>query len=284
MANGPTVYYQERLREELGRRIEKNSRFSLRSFAQALRISPSALSLILSGRRPISTRLVDRILAALELTAAEQKQFVESVLEEKRRLGLKRVSPRLSKKLAQLEAPPAAPEAASVGLDAFRVIADWYHYAIFELTGCAGFDRDPKKIAARLGITEAEAKLGVDRLLGLEMLREEGGRLYKTNVKIDTKDKTKTSLFHRRRQKQILEKSMQSLERDPIEVRSHQAVTVGIDPEKIPEAKARIQKFLWELAEFMKEGAPAHVYELNFSMFPLENLPLPKGKPHEEQK
>ena len=65
---------------------------------------------------------------------------------------------------------------------------------------------------------------------------------------------------------------MLSLEQDPIEVRNHFALTVCIDSKNIPEAKVRIHQFLWELTEFLAQGIPDRVYELNLGLFPLQSI------------
>jgi uncharacterized protein (TIGR02147 family) len=276
--NSTAPFYHDCLRDELVKRVNRNPRYSLRSFATALGINVSALSLILAGKRSVSIKVIERIFRALELSETEQKKFLESVLAEKQTQGLKRISPSLKTKLSRAKSYPTIDVNRGVGVDEFRVIADWYHYAILELTESKSFRADPKWIARVLQINEWEAKLALERLLKLELLEEHAGSLRKTNIKIDTKDKTKTSLFHRKRQKQILEKSAQSLEQDPIESRNHSSLTFCIDPSRLEEAKKRIQKFTWELAEFLRDGEQKLVYEMNIGLFPLQLTNLDQEK------
>src|SRR5688572_17118598 len=66
--------------------------------------------------------------------------------------------------------------------DAFRVISDWYHYTILELTFVEGFRNDPTWIANKLGITQFEAKEAIARLKRLELLEEISGKLVKTDT------------------------------------------------------------------------------------------------------
>lgn len=267
----PHYYYQQRLRQALADRIDRNPRYSVRSFAAALEMSSSALSQILAGKRAVSTKVVDRLLDCLELTAEEQRRFVESVLEEKKQKGLQRQSPELIARLRELSAAPEPGQAVTrVGLDQFRVIADWYHYAILELTFARQFKPDPKWIARELGITPLEARLAVERLLELDLLERRDGTLKKAHWILDTKDKSKTSAAHRKRQRQILEKSIQSLETDPIDSRNHSSLTMCIDPKNIAAAKAKIQKLMSEIAEDLVQGTPEQVYELTVNLFPLQ--------------
>jgi uncharacterized protein (TIGR02147 family) len=265
-------YYRERLRQELASRCEKNHRYSIRAFGAALGIESSALSQILNGRRSISVKLVDRIFKTVELSDEEQKRFVHSVLEHKKKSGVKRVSLELKRTADAMTVKRTSgnlfPQ--DIGIDAFRVMSEWYHNAILELTFSPSFKNDVKWIAKTLNISTTDAKLAIDRLLELGLLKEVDGTLKKTSISFDTKDKTKTTSFHRKRQKQVLEKSITSLEVDPIEERNHSGVTMCLNPAQIPAAKAKIQNFLWELTEFLEKGSQERVYELTVNLFPLQ--------------
>jgi hypothetical protein len=106
-------------------------------------------------------------------------------------------------------------------------------------------------------------------MLELELLEETAGTLKKTTGALRTANTAITSVAHRRRQKQILLKSLHSLENDPIESRNHSATTVAIDPRRLPEAKQRILKFQADMAEFLMSGPKAQVYELIVNLIPL---------------
>lgn len=277
MGETQLFYYQKRLREELMARVDRNPRYSIRSFAQALGLQSSALSQIMAGKRAVSTKVLDRLLSRLEMNPGEQKAFVQSVIDEKKSQGLQRVSPDLLKRLREFGEADSTTAVRPVGLDEFRIIADWYHYAILELTFSKHFKPDSRWIAKELNISVTEAKLAVERMIELELLERKNGTLKKTDWNLDSKDKTKTSAFHRRRQKQILEKSIASLEQDPIEERNHSSITVCIDPKNIPAAKTKIQKFMWELAGSLVEGTPDRVYEMTVNLFPVQKKAPTKG-------
>ena len=186
--------------------------------------------------------------------------------------NLKRVSPRLRTKLIEVSKKRASSSSIDqrLGIDEFRVISDWYHAAILELTYSKHFKPDPHWIARTLGISAVEAKLAIERLLKLELLEEKNGTLVKTNFFLDTVDKTKTSVFHKKRIKQVLEKSAYSLENDPIDERNHSGITLCIAPEKLSEAKERIQAFLWDLTRTLTSGEQERLYELHVSLFPTQ--------------
>jgi uncharacterized protein (TIGR02147 family) len=77
--------------------------------------------------------------------------------------------------LAKLRAENQA-SAQTLGLDAFHLIADWYHYAILELCTCEDFEPRAEWVAERLGITANETELALERLQRLGLLEITKGR------------------------------------------------------------------------------------------------------------
>ena len=53
------------LQRELERRCQSNPKYSLRAFAKALKMSPAALSYMLTGKRPVSKKTVKKIVDRL---------------------------------------------------------------------------------------------------------------------------------------------------------------------------------------------------------------------------
>ena len=274
-------FYIKKLKTELSERIDRNPRYSVRAFAQMLGIESSALSQILRGKRAISIRVANRIFGKLNFSPEEKAEFLTSLGQTKRAGGLKRISPLLRQALGP-ENDPEKPR--DLTGDVFRLISDWYNYAIFELTRVEGFESHPKWIASELGITETEAQLAIDRMRELELLEVVDGKLRKTTGSLATVDRSVTSAAHRRRQKQILLKSMESLENDPIEIRNHSGITMAIDPDRISEAKDKIQKFQSEMARFLVKGRRRRVYELSVGLFPLSKTKNPSQAGHGNRK
>jgi uncharacterized protein (TIGR02147 family) len=154
-------------------------------------------------------------------------------------------------------------------LEEFKKIHLWYRYAILELTQIEGFVSDPAWIADRVGISREECEESIAVLLKLGLLETRGGRLAKCDQWVDTADKSMTSSVHRDFQRQILEQSMRSLASDPIEIRNHVSITSPINPTRIPQAKEKIEAFLWELTAFLSRGAKSQVYTLTLNLFPV---------------
>lgn len=259
------AFYQRYLKDEFARRCDRNPSYSLRAFARALGLTPSALSEILSEKRIPSYKLAQRILGALAPSPEEEREFLASLASGHRSRGLKRLNPIFKQMGAPKgERPP------ELSIELFRVIGDWYHYAILTLTRVEGFKPDPRWIARSLGISPAEAKLALERLLELELLREHEGKLEPFEEHFTTADKSLTTAALKRHQKQILEKAIHSLENDPIEARSMSSMTMAVDSARIPEAKRRIEAFTHELCAYLEGGRKNQVFELGICLYPLQ--------------
>jgi len=262
------AYYKHAIQEELARRCEKNSRYSLRSFARALGFNSAVISQVLSGKRVPSPKTAKKIAQGLGLSPEQEHDFFASLAEVQRARGLQRLSPvfkKLSASDISLQGPPL-----DLSIEAFRIISDWYHYAILELSCTEGFHSDANWIAIQLDITPLEAKLAIERLLKLGLLEEKNGRLSKTNERVTTADKHLTTPGLRKYQKQLLEKAIESLENDPIEIRSMSSMTMSVDPKNIPLAKKLIDECAKQISALLRNGKQEEVYQLQMSLYPLQ--------------
>ncbi len=256
-------FFQECLNEELARRCEKNPRYSTRAFARALGIDVASLSRILSGKQIPSYKICESVFSKLELSPAEQKKFLTSIAARQKAVGLKRIAPAFK----NLEAKSDGRR--DLTADIWRVIADWYHGAIMELTFTKDFNSDPKWISQQLGISEVEVKLAIKRLIRLELLEDRDGKLHKTVEQVSSADKSITSSAHKRLQKQVLKKAVESLENDDIEIRNMTSMSMAVDPQKIPQAKKMIQNFSRELCAYLESGKRTQVYQLGVCLYPI---------------
>lgn len=122
-----TTDYREILRDEFQRRLGRNERYSLRSFARDLNISPTSLSLILGNRQGLSTHTAQKITARLGLDDDFKKLFMVSVKSQHSRIRRERA---LAK--AELNKIRSQPGEYKMPAGAFEKIGPWYHFAIVE--------------------------------------------------------------------------------------------------------------------------------------------------------
>jgi uncharacterized protein (TIGR02147 family) len=262
----PVPYYREFLQKQLEERVKRNPRYSLRSFAAALGVEPSALSKILSGKRMLTKKMAERFSRVIELSPEERQKLLLSAAIAKSDVWSK---PNPSGLLKLIEVRPLA-TVQDLNADIFTAISEWYYYAILELTLVEGFQANARWISTQLKISHSAAQIAIDRLIKLGLLTvAKNGRWKKTTQWVETEDKTVTSGAHRKRQKQLLEKSIEALENTPIQRRNHSSVTLPIDSKKIPEAKKMIQEFSQKLGAYLSTGKTDSVYELSVQMFPL---------------
>jgi transcriptional regulator with XRE-family HTH domain len=238
------------LRSELERRKKTNPSYSLRAFAKYLEMDASNLSKLLSGRIELGTKLRMKLAQKLGMSEEELRHF--GYLEG-----------HIVKDSDYIEHQ----------LDHFKVISDWYHYAILEVLKLEEFrfNQDESDIANRLGLSLEEYKNAVKRLIKLGHLKlGEDNRLIDEEVNCSSILSIDTSSAHRTNQKQILSLAQNALDETPIEKRSQSAMTVAIDSKKIPEAKKMIKEFRRKLARFLSTSKHLdEVYHLSLSLYPV---------------
>ncbi len=271
METNAVYFFKKCIQEELARRCEKNPSYSLRAFARSCNLTPGELSQILSGKRIPSYKVALKVLSTLDLSPKEKAQFLSSLAERHKSRGLQRLNPVF--KRMKLELVPK-----EISIDLFRVIGDWYHYAILMLTYVENFNPDPKWIASQLSLTELETKLAIGRLINVGLLKEKNKTLIGTNEHITTADKHLTTPALKKHTKQSLEKAIYSVENDPIEVRSNTYMTMAIDPKKIGEAKKNIDEFTNKMSGLLESGKRTQVYEFGIYLCPLQKRNEVKSK------
>lgn len=248
------------LERELKRRCEANPRYSMRAFAQGLGVSHTALSLILSGARPPSRKMVALISERLGLSP-----------QEKWELLISRATGEVSKgEVLQFD---------QISLDQFELLSDWYHYAILSLLELPKTKFEAKWLAKRLNISETQAKLSIDLLKRLNLVEEATrGRWRQRGGPIKVENNVSTSAT-RKHHRQLLERAIHSLENDPFELRDFSAMTFVMDVKSIPYAKERIRSFRRELMQELEtRGRPDEVYRLAVQIYPVTR-PLTKKEP-----
>ncbi len=244
------------LEKHFNARRKVNPNYSIRAFANLLKISSSALSAMLSGKRSITSEMCLRLGTGLGMSVEEIQRLVEGELDH-----------------------------TPIELSAFSVISDWHHYAILELMRTKGFKQDVRWIGQKLKISSTETLCAVNRLKEAGFIKTlddgrwvEVGDTAKTNITGRT-----SSAGSRKLQKQILERAICALEELPIDVRDNTSITIAIKPEILSEVIQKIKVFRRSLASFIEEesealGGPTEVYNLGIAFYPLTPV-AEKGTP-----
>lgn len=213
----------------------------------------SSVSKILAGKRKPSSRVLRQICERLGATPTQISQFEKSAFTKK--------------KLAAT--PPVTTDYLLIAEDAFAVMTHWYYSAILELTYTDELKNDPERISGALGITVSEARIALERLLRLDLLREEDGRLIKAQDFITNFTPGMTSAAHKEYQRQVLQKALDAIDHCKPEEKDITSMTMAISEDRLPEAKKLITKFRRELCAFLEEGTQTRVYNLGIQLYPL---------------
>lgn len=257
-----TPQYREILQREFEARCARNARYSLRGFARDLGLSPGGISQILSGRMGLSKKAALQVAKRLGMSAPETERFCDLVQSQHAR------SPR-ERDLARIRLRKHESTAAPLQLEAFKVISDWYHLAILELTTLTVFQSSPTWIASQLGIAVKAAELAIERMKKLDLLEEVDGRLRQTVGLMATPSGIPSDAikkFH----EQVLDKARAALFTQSVEERDFSTMILPIRAADLPDAKAKLKEFRRAFTEQM-EQAPGkdRVYCLAIQFFSL---------------
>ena len=243
---------QQVLHENLVQSRLRNPSYSLRAYARKLGLSSAAVSEILNGKRRVSHKLAARIAERMCLSPGDTRRLLEP-------FSIKRPK-------------TAGNQQMVLDMDQFHLISDWHHFAILSLAETQDFRPDPTWIAGRLGIGIPAVELAFERFERLGMAtRDAHGTLIFTKTQYATSDHIANTAL-RKSHAQNLELAHRSLEQDPVDVRDFTAVTMAIDPAKLPNAKAMIREFRNQLCSYLESEGKTQVYKLCFQLFPLSKV------------
>ena len=234
------------LQSRLATRCQKNPKYSLRAFAKNLEMDPSSISQLLSGKRAPSMGTVLKICEKLSATPKDLKN-----------LGM----PGYAKNDQD--------EFYSLAEDTFAVMADWYHYAILELTFTTHCKADPSWIAKELDLSLAETKVALERLFRLGLLRMKDGKLLKTRERITNHGGIQTSAARKNLQRQVLGKAIKAIDDTPQEHKDISSITMAIDPRSLDKAREMIQQFRRDLCDVLEQGKQSRVFNLAIQLYPI---------------
>lgn len=256
------IDYRTFLFDELESRKLRNTRYSLRSFAESLGLPPSRLSRILSNKAGLSAKVAKEISFRLGLDLNQREIFVTLVEAEHAR------SP-IIKKNAIEKINKWKKSSDSLDLEKFSIVKNWYYFAILELTELDSFDSSHDWIAFKLGIDSETVSKAITTLIKLDLLQLVNNKLVQTHKELSTPSgiPSKTLRDHHR---QMMMKTIDKLDVIPLEERCLNSTTMAIDVSKIKEAKKSIKEFRDKFSvEMQNSDSRNAVYNLSIQFFPI---------------
>ncbi len=254
----------EILLTELNSRKLRNDFYSLRAFARDLEISASRLSEVMKGSHGLSEKTATNIATKLKLNALEKKFWFDLVLSESSRN--KKIKELATKRLVEVR---KLNKMNSLKENQFRVLADWYHAAILEIVHLDNFQNNIPWISTKLGISEEQATLAVDRLklLGLLEITTEG----QWQVHPEAYDifSEVPSIAIRKFHRQVLQNGIESLLNDPMENRAIQSMIVAIPKDRLPEFQQKMKTVLYNFWQDLSDSPKNELYSLSIQLVPI---------------
>lgn len=248
----------------------KNSRFSLRGWSRQLGYeNPSLLAHILKRERRLTAGFVEKVSDNLKLNSKARRYFEVLVLLQNSKAPEEKL---IYSDLLETLRPKSQKETQSLNIEAFRVISEWHHAAVLEMTELKDFKNDPIYISRRLDgeVSPSNVIKAIERLLKLELLEKtktgglkratENTFLFENRIPNDA-----VRHFH----KQMIAKATQAIERQQINERYISGSTVTLhkrDYEKAVEILRQAHKEITNLS-CKKDGD--ELYQFNTQFFRL---------------
>lgn len=250
---------QEFLSRELDRRVQVNSRYSQRGFARSLGLSPGELSEILRDKRKLGLKGALKISRAMGLNPAETKHLLFlAEVEKSKEWNIE----------TRLTTEPAPMKTGAVDNDVFHLVSEWFYFAVLNLVDTADFRWNSIWIAKRLGITRTQAKVAMERLLRMELVKKHNGRVVCNNDAVLSTTGVPSEAI-RQYHKQILQKALAAIDFQPVQERDISGVGFACDPRDIESIRREILDFEQNLAAKYRRGKLTEVYHIEVALFRL---------------
>jgi uncharacterized protein (TIGR02147 family) len=250
------------LRKYFDRKRRTAAGASLRSIAKRLDVSPSFLSRILSGQKPLPFSLLKPLCLALDIEQEVAVTLQAAYLPE--------AAERPKRGKAELES--SLEEWDLVNAKSLLVLRQWFYLPILEFTTLENYDGDQNTMARRLGLPPPMVDIAIHEMKGLGLLVEKGGKFVKAKKKLrwtTGKSVQQVRHFH----DQMLERAQFELrnyvEAADIENRLITGITLTSTPERVRAMKGKLAECLHEIANELVEEDGSEVFHFATQLFPL---------------
>ena len=242
--------YKKFLQQQLNIKKARNSKYSLRAYAKWLGISPAHLSQLISGIRPMTSKISLKIIKKFNFSPAEKVEFLESI-----HMSLIEENIQSNDEFFLLKE------------DEFQLISDWHHYAILSCFDLKGSSTKHAWFAKKLGIDIGLIDEAIERLIRLEIIGKSNGKYIQIKKPLRTSTDVPVAAI-RKYHATNLELATEKIETIPMDKRELSSITMPIDPKKLNLAKELISDFKRRLSDVLEQGEKTEVYTLSIQLFP----------------
>jgi uncharacterized protein (TIGR02147 family) len=237
----------------------RRPKYSLRAFAKKLGVSPALLSLLWTGKRPLTPEVASLLLERLPIAPATKAELMQGVREESSAKGIVR-----SELLACRDYVELADQQ-------FEVISQWYHFPILTALELDHSSRTAAGVARELGLPEKHVVDALGRLQKLGLVSRRGERWTGTGASFATTVDVPSSAI-RNYHKQGLKLADRALDEVDVSLREVSTSTLAIDEADLPLFKELLRKSRRTLARRFtsRPGKKRNrVYNLTVLLYPL---------------
>jgi uncharacterized protein (TIGR02147 family) len=258
------------LSDLLTSKTQRNPGYSLRAWSRQLGFkNPSLLSAVLRGERRLSPELTSKIEKNLALSEGERRYFKLLILKSKTKRELERT---LLQTLASEMKPPS--QVFQMALEQFRLISDWFHFAILELLELHDFHSNVAFLSKRLigDLPVVVLREAVGRLInqGLVKVTPNGWRKAKGKPKVGDQVPSEAIKQHHH---QMLGLGALALNEQPLEQRDFRSSSIAIHQDDLNKAKKWIQELHRKLQGLAVSKTADEVFVFNSQFFSLTRKP-----------
>lgn len=259
--------YRDVLRQRFEERHERNPSYSQRAFARDLKISASRLSEVMSKRHHLSGATAGEVARRLELEGPEQAFFCDLVESHTARSELARKQAQ-----ARLLKYRFADEETQLSIDQFKLIADWYHFAIVELFKTKDCPNTAAAISKALNIPRATAKTALARLVRLGFLAvEDDGLTHGLRRGRSFVDSYASPQALRDFHSQVLARAIDAVASEPRTKRVSLSAVAAIDAQDVDEIRRDVTTLINTFTtRRARQKAADHVYCMTVQLFQLD--------------
>ncbi|MFN8846240.1 MAG: TIGR02147 family protein [Bdellovibrionales bacterium] len=243
--------------------MHQNPRYSMRAFAKNLNLAPSFISDILNGRKNLSIQSAFKISEGLKLTIKETTYFqllvrLEAAKTQEEKLKITReLEPIFNKK-----------KTTDLSLDCFRIIADWHHTAILEMTNLTDFEVTASSVSKYLKVNKLEAQTALDRLERLELIYLDPQNKYQKSQPSLLVQSLNPNEGLRHFHKQMLLKAIDSLSMQNNKEKFIGSETFAFDEKSLAEVSEVFEECFTKVVQIAKRSKKKkHVYHLGIQFF-----------------
>lgn len=258
--------YRQWLKALFNKKKKESPHFSYRLLGGKVKLDPSFLAKVLSGKRDLSSKSVEAFSDYFELTQNERAYFQKllsfsKAKEEGERQGIFDELLRLRETSTR-----------TIVADQYEFYSKWYYSVVRNLLQFYRFDgKDYRALGKQLSppITALQARNSIELLSKLHLIELNSDGYYELTELAVTTGAEWDSLAIRKYHQNNIQLGSEAIDRFPKDERDISGVTMNIGKDDLPRIREMVTRFREELIQYVNSSAtPESVYHLNMQFFP----------------